>query len=195
MLICEHIASTCGGGICTVADKFLLHEVTQHVLIQKGSEWSLAGNRKLPCVIQELQYSMCWGYSSPWHEELFSNYQIFSDAKWNSPTREGWRGGAPQGWQTHYTRPASYCWTDASEAYLELRKGDKYLKYGWNSALQPCQMSLLGQDPPAFCGYSACAHHTRSCILVGHLGSCSCILTQRGFVQGAVLLSGQLVLM
>lgn len=28
-------------------------------------------------MIQELQYSVCWGYSSPWHEELFSNYQIF----------------------------------------------------------------------------------------------------------------------
>lgn len=33
--------------------------------------------------------------------------------------------------------------------------------------------------------------HTRSCILVWHVGSCSCILTQRGFVQGAELLSDQ----
>lgn len=40
---------------------------------------------------------------------------------------------------------------------------------------------ILWLSPPA-------PPHTRSCIRVGHVGSCSCILTQRGFVQSGAAL-------
>lgn len=37
--------------------------------------------------------SVCGGYSSPWHEELFLNYLIFFPSlRWNSPSTGGWGG-------------------------------------------------------------------------------------------------------
>lgn len=48
----------------------------------------------------------------------------------------------------------------------------------------PTPTHFVAEVPPATLGHVS-----------GHLGSCSCILTQRGFVRVAELLSGQLVLM
>lgn len=54
---------------------------------------------------------MCRGYSSPWHKELFPNYQIFSDVRWKSPSSE--RG--PTLTASHTThKPPCILWTEVN---------------------------------------------------------------------------------
>lgn len=112
---------------------------------------------------------------------------FFSDAEWKSPSSAGGvgcdtervSGRVPQ--LPVFVRPKPVKTTVCLNKKASVRES-LCIK------CEPAERSRHPDGTPAGWLQSAAPtplHHPRSCIRVGHLGSCSCILTQRGFVQGA----------
>lgn len=183
----KHIISTCGAIICYE------NAPTEDQI--KVLRIKLNRNKVLPEVILELLCGEAWAV--PDMKNSPATIRFFSDAEWNSPISAGGVVCDTEGVSERVPQLPVLVWLKPVKTAIRLDKKASVRE----SLYIKCESAECSQHPdstPVWWPQSAAPtplHHARSCFRVGHLGSCSCILTQRGFVQGAELLSGHLLLM